>query len=130
DSYVVTQEFADEWDLETVEDLDKVTEPLTLGANSEAESRPNGPEGLAETYGIEVGFSPIEDSGGPLTVKALQDGDVQMRSSTRQILRLRPMIWYRSKTPRVCSYRPMWCLWPATKSMKKQHRLSMMSLLR
>ncbi|APT81510.1 glycine/betaine ABC transporter [Corynebacterium ammoniagenes DSM 20306] len=78
DSYVVTQEFADEWDLETVEDLDKVTEPLTLGANSEAESRPNGPEGLAETYGIEVGFSPIEDSGGPLTVKALQDGDVQM----------------------------------------------------
>src|SRR5699024_6506226 len=78
DSYVVTQEFADEWDLETVEDLDKVTEPLTLGANSEAESRPNGPEGLAETYAIEVGFSPIEDSGGPLTVKELQDGDVQM----------------------------------------------------
>lgn len=78
DSYVVTQEFADEWDLETVEDLDKVTDSLTLGANSEAESRPNGPEGLAETYGIEVGFSPIEDSGGPLTVKALQDGDVQM----------------------------------------------------
>lgn len=78
DSYVVTQKFADEWDLETVEDLDKVTDSLTLGANSEAESRPNGPEGLAETYGIEVGFSPIEDSGGPLTVKALQDGDVQM----------------------------------------------------
>ena len=64
--------------METVEDLDKVTDSLTLGANSEAESRPNGPEGLAETYGIEVGFSPIEDSGGPLTVKALQDGDVQM----------------------------------------------------
>lgn len=78
DSYVITQEFADEWGIESVEDLDKVTEPMTLGANSEAESRPNGPKGLEETYGIEVGFAPIEDSGGPLTVKALKDGDVQL----------------------------------------------------
>jgi osmoprotectant transport system substrate-binding protein len=78
DSYVVTQEFADEWSLSTVADLEKVTEPLTLGANSEAENRPNGPSGLAETYGVEVGFAPIEDSGGPLTVKALRDGDVQL----------------------------------------------------
>ena len=78
DSYVVTQEFADEWSLSTVADLEKITEPLTLGANSEAENRPNGPTGLAETYGVEVGFAPIEDSGGPLTVKALRDGDVQL----------------------------------------------------
>lgn len=78
DSYVVTQEFADEWSLSTVADLEKVTDPLTLGANSEAENRPNGPTGLAETYGVEVGFAPIEDSGGPLTVKALRDGDVQL----------------------------------------------------
>ncbi|MDO5508162.1 MAG: ABC transporter substrate-binding protein [Corynebacterium casei] len=78
DSYVVTQELADEWSLSTVADLEKVTEPLTLGANSEAENRPNGPTGLAETYGVEVGFAPIEDSGGPLTVKALRDGDVQL----------------------------------------------------
>ena len=78
DSYVITQEFADEWGIENVEDLDKVTDPMTLGANSEAESRPNGPKGLEETYGIEVGFAPIEDSGGPLTVKALKDGDVQL----------------------------------------------------
>ena len=78
DSYVITQEFADEWGIENVEDLDKVTEPMTLGANSEAESRPNGPKGLEETYGIEVGFAPIEDSGGPLTVKALKDVDVQL----------------------------------------------------
>ena len=78
DSYAITQEFADEWGIENVEDLDKVTEPMTLGANSEAESRPNGPKGLEETYGIEVDFAPIEDSGGPLTVKALKDGDVQL----------------------------------------------------
>ena len=78
DSYVITQEFADEWGIENVEDLDKVTEPMTLGANSEAESRPNGPKGLEETYGVEVGFAPIEDGGGPLTVKALRDGDIQL----------------------------------------------------
>ena len=78
DSYVITHEFADEWGIENVEDLSKVTDPMTLGANSEAESRPNGPKGLEETYGIEVGFAPIEDSGGPLTVKALRDGDVQL----------------------------------------------------
>ncbi len=78
DSYVVTRELADEWSLSTVADLEKVTEPLTLGANSEAENRPNGPTGLADTYGVEVGFAPIEDSGGPLTVKALRDGDVQL----------------------------------------------------
>ena len=78
DSYAITQEFADEWGIENVEDLDKVTEPMILGANSEAESRPNGPKGLEETYGIEVDFAPIEDSGGPLTVKALKDGDVQL----------------------------------------------------
>lgn len=78
DSYVITQEFADEWGIENVEDLSKVTEPMTLGANSEGESRPNGPKGLEETYGVKVDFTPIEDSGGPLTVKALKDGDVQM----------------------------------------------------
>ncbi len=78
DSYVVTREFADLWGLVTVADLEKVTTPLTLGANSEAETRPNGPIGLAEKYGIEVGFTPIEDGGGPLTVKALQDGDIQL----------------------------------------------------
>lgn len=78
DSYVVTQDFAAEWDLETIEDLSKVTTELTLGANSEAESRPNGPMGLEKVYGVEAAFTPIEDSGGPLTVKALQDGDIQL----------------------------------------------------
>ena len=78
DSYVVTRAFAEEWELATIADLANVTTPLTLGANSEAETRPNGPLGLAEKYGLEVGFTPIEDSGGPLTVKALQDGDIQL----------------------------------------------------
>lgn len=78
DSYVVTREFAEKYDLATIEDLAKVTEKLTFGANSEAENRPNGPKGLKDTYGVDVAFTPIEDSGGPLTVKALKDGSIQL----------------------------------------------------
>ncbi|GAA4807527.1 ABC transporter substrate-binding protein [Nocardioides caeni] len=78
DSYVVTRDYADQWGLATIEDLTKVTDPIVFGANSEAESRPNGPKGLKSTYGVEVSFTPIEDGGGPLTVKALKDGDIQM----------------------------------------------------
>ena len=35
-------------------------------------------EGLKRVYGIDTQFIPIEDSGGPLTVKALVDGDVDI----------------------------------------------------
>ena len=78
DAYVVTRAFADEYDLSTIDDLSHVSVPLTLGGNSEGEDRPNGPKGLAETYGVEVAFTPIEDGGGPLTVKALQDDSIQL----------------------------------------------------
>lgn len=78
DSYVVTREFADKYGLETIDDLAKVTEKMTFGANSEAEDRPNGPKGLKKSYGVDVAFTPIEDSGGPLTVKALKDGSIQL----------------------------------------------------
>jgi osmoprotectant transport system substrate-binding protein len=78
DAYTVTRAFAEEWDLSTIEDLTKVTVPLILGGNSEGENRSNGPRGLREVYGVEVDFTPIEDGGGPLTVKALQDGDIQL----------------------------------------------------
>lgn len=78
DSYTVTKEFADEWGLSTIDDLTKVTEPMVLGGNSELAERPYGPRGLEETYGVQVGFTPIEDSGGPLTLKALEDGDIQL----------------------------------------------------
>lgn len=78
DSYTVTREFAQEWGLTGMDDLAQVPGPLRYGAPSEAESRPYGPRGLAEKYGVDVRFTPIEDSGGPLTLKALKDGDVQV----------------------------------------------------
>ncbi len=77
DAYVVTRELAEEYNLTSIPDLANIQGPLVLGANSEAETRPNGPTGLMDVYGIEAGFTPIEDGGGPLTIKALQDGDVQ-----------------------------------------------------
>ena len=52
--------------------------PLTLGDNSEGDSRPTGPAGLAQVYCVVVAFSPIEDGGGPLTVKALLDDQIQL----------------------------------------------------
>lgn len=78
DSYVVTKAFAEKWNLKSIEDLAKVTDKLVLGANSEAESRPNGPKGMKGAYGLDVGFTPIEDSGGPLTVKALKDNSINL----------------------------------------------------
>ncbi|MDT0165707.1 ABC transporter substrate-binding protein [Actinotalea sp. AC32] len=78
DSYNVTREFSEANGVTSLADLASVGEPLTLGGNSELATRPYGPEGLQSVYGVEVGFTPIEDSGGPLTVKALQDGTVQL----------------------------------------------------
>ncbi|MGO3147001.1 MAG: glycine betaine ABC transporter substrate-binding protein [Leucobacter sp.] len=77
DSYVVTSEFADEHGLEEIGDLANAGD-VVLGGNSELETRPYGPDGLLDVYGVTVSFTPIEDSGGPLTVKALRDGQVQL----------------------------------------------------
>ena len=77
DSYVVTEDFAAAHSLDSIGDLASAG-TLTLGGNSELQTRPYGPTGLSQTYGVTVGFTPIEDSGGPLTVKALKDGDIQL----------------------------------------------------
>ena len=77
DSYVVTADFAQAHSLTSIGDLANAG-ALTLGGNSELRTRPYGPTGLSDLYGVTVNFTPIEDSGGPLTVKALKDGDIQL----------------------------------------------------
>ena len=77
DSYVVTADFAAAHSLASIGDLAGAG-TLTLGGNSELQTRPYGPTGLSQTYGVTVNFTPIEDSGGPLTVKALKEGDIQL----------------------------------------------------
>ena len=78
DSYTVTKAFADQHGLASIADLTKVGGTIKIAANSEFSTRPYGPKGLKEAYGVDAEVVPVEDSGGPLTVKALLDGDVQV----------------------------------------------------
>ena len=78
-SWTVTSAFAKKYQLTTIESLKEVTEPITVGGNSELETRPYGPKVLADRYGIKTqGFRAVEDSGGPLTVKALISGAIEL----------------------------------------------------
>ena len=78
DSYTVTQAFADEHGLTSIGDLTKAPQPLKLAANAEFATRPYGPAGVKATYGVDIELVPVEDSGGPLTARALADGTVQI----------------------------------------------------
>ena len=78
-SWTVTKAFAEKYNLTDIASLKNVTEPITVGGNSELETRPYGPTALKDKYGITIaGFTPVEDSGGPLTVKALVDNQIQL----------------------------------------------------
>jgi osmoprotectant transport system substrate-binding protein len=74
DTYTTTQAFSSQYGVTSLADLSKVTKKLTVAANSEFATRPYGPPGLKTAYGVDVTVVPVEDSGGPLTVKALTDG--------------------------------------------------------
>ncbi|MBF4599741.1 ABC transporter substrate-binding protein [Frigoribacterium sp. VKM Ac-1396] len=78
DSYNVTKEFSEENDITSLADLKNYSGTLTLGAPPENAERPYGPPGLKSVYGVDVTSTPIDDGGGPLTVKALTDGSVQL----------------------------------------------------
>jgi osmoprotectant transport system substrate-binding protein len=78
DSLNVTAKFARDKGVSSIADLAKVS-GLRLAANSEFKQRAYGIPGLARVYGITgVKFTPIGDGGGPATVKALVDGDVDV----------------------------------------------------
>ena len=78
DSLNVTPEFAQEHNLKTIADLKNV-DGLRLAAQSEFKTRPYGIPGLAKVYGITgVKFTAIKDGGGPNTLKALLDKDVDV----------------------------------------------------
>jgi osmoprotectant transport system substrate-binding protein len=78
-SWTVTDAFAKKYDLTDIASLKNVTEPITVGGNAELETRPYGPTALKDKYGVTIaGFKAVQDSGGPLTVKALVDNDIQL----------------------------------------------------
>ncbi len=77
DAYVVTRATADKG-VATIGDLSKI-EPFKLGANPQFGELGYGIPGLKKVYGVsDVKFVPIEDFGGPDTVKALVDDSVQV----------------------------------------------------
>lgn len=78
DAVVVTGERAEEWDLVTIGDLAEYNEEVRFASNAEFAERVSGLPGLAELYGFEpVEFVAIADGGGPATVQALANDDVQ-----------------------------------------------------
>lgn len=78
DSENVTQAFSDKYKVTSLAELKNVPGPLTIAANPEFAIRPAGSQGLKRVYGVSVTLVPISDSGGPLTVKDLVDGSVQL----------------------------------------------------
>ena len=73
DSYNVTAELAQTYDLKTIADLAKVP-GATLGGAPELEKRAYGPAGLKSVYGVDVAFSATADT----TVDELVAGTIQV----------------------------------------------------
>jgi osmoprotectant transport system substrate-binding protein len=78
DSLNVTPEFAQQHGLTSIADLKKI-KGLRLAAQAEFKTRAYGIPGLEKFYGITgVKFTAIKDGGGPNTLKALLDKDVDV----------------------------------------------------
>lgn len=77
-AFVVTKATADRHGLKKMSDLAKVSSQLVLGAPPECPQRPFCLQGLKDTYGITFKeFKPL-DAGGPLTVTAVEAGQVDV----------------------------------------------------
>ncbi len=73
DSYNVTAAFAQEHSLKSIGDLAGIS-PLVLGGAPELETRPYGPTGLKDKYGVDVTFNATADT----TVDELVAGNIQV----------------------------------------------------
>jgi osmoprotectant transport system substrate-binding protein len=78
DSLNVTAAFAEKNNLKSIADLKNVSD-VTLAANPEFQTRPDGIAGLQKVYGLtNLKFQAIGDSGGPATLAALLNNTVQV----------------------------------------------------
>lgn len=86
DAYRILKSTSDKYGIESLSDLQKlvdasVEKQIKIGGAPELSERPYGPKGLQEFYGIPesaikmVGYG---DAGGPLTIRALADGAVDL----------------------------------------------------
>ena len=80
DSWCVTSEFSKAHKVTSLADLAKL-DAVKVGGNPELKERPYGPRGLTKVYGVpasRIKFTALSDSSGPLTVKALTSGTVDL----------------------------------------------------
>jgi osmoprotectant transport system substrate-binding protein len=77
DAVVVTQEFANQNNVRTIADLAPFCPQMVFGGPPEFQTRPDGIPGIEETYGCTFKEYLSLDVGGPLTVAALKNGDIQ-----------------------------------------------------
>jgi osmoprotectant transport system substrate-binding protein len=91
---VVTEETAEERNLEKVSDLAPIAGELTFGGPPECPERPLCQIGLRETYGINFKEFKALDVGGALTVAALDGGevDVALLFSTSSVIKDRGFV--------------------------------------
>jgi len=77
DAIVVSKATADKYKLTSIADLAPVAKDLVLGGPPEFKTRPDGVPGLASKYSVTFKEFKALDVGGPLTVNALKNGQVQ-----------------------------------------------------
>jgi osmoprotectant transport system substrate-binding protein len=77
DSVVMTKKKADELGVKSIADLQGKAKDLVLGGPPEWKTRPTGVPGLKKVYGLEFKSFRALDAGGPLTVAALKNGQIQ-----------------------------------------------------
>lgn len=74
----VTADTADEYDLETFSDVTPHAGEWSIGGPPEWEQRQNGIVGLRDLYGMEFNEFVALDAGGPLSLSALENGQVEV----------------------------------------------------
>lgn len=77
-AFAVTKATADKYNLKKLSDLAPIGGELILGGPPECPTRPFCQQGLVNTYGITFKNFQSLDAGGPLSVAALENGDVQV----------------------------------------------------
>jgi osmoprotectant transport system substrate-binding protein len=78
DTLTVTAATAAKHNLKSIEDLKAVAPTLKVGAGPEFQERHQGLKGLESVYGVKFKEFKALDAGGPLTMKALVDGDIDV----------------------------------------------------
>ena len=77
DAIVVTRETATQLNAKSIADLAPQCGDLVFGGPPEFQTRPDGIPGIQKTYNCSFKEFRSLDAGGPLTVAALKNGDVQ-----------------------------------------------------